>query len=137
MAKSNGNVVTQMHFARQGEITPRMRQAAERDGIEPELVRQEVAAGRMVVPANINHKSLEPIAIGRAAAIKNNANIGNAAVTSEIDGELAKLHLAVRFGADTSTDLRTGGDIDATRTSITAASPPPIVSTGIIAFFIA
>ena len=126
MAKNNGNVVTQMHFARQGEITPRMRQAAERDGIDPELVRQEVAAGRMVVPANINHKSLEPIAIGRAAAIKINANIGNSAVTSEIDGELEKLHLAVRFGADTCMDLSTGGDIDGIRKAIIDASPAPI-----------
>ncbi len=126
MAKTQRNAVTQMHFARQGEITPRMRQAAERDGIDPELVRQEVAAGRMVVPANINHKSLEPIAIGRAAAIKINANIGNSAVTSEIDGELEKLHLAVRYGADTCMDLSTGGDIDGIRQAIINASPAPI-----------
>ncbi|MCH8026175.1 MAG: phosphomethylpyrimidine synthase ThiC [Chloroflexi bacterium] len=115
-----------MYYARKGEVTPRMQRAAERDGIDPEVVRREVAAGRMVVPANVNHKALDPIAIGREASIKINANIGNSAVTSEIDGELEKLHLAIHHGADTCMDLSTGGDIDAIRQAIIDASPAPI-----------
>ena len=126
MTSKNGTIITQIHQARQGRITPQMKRAAERDGIEPELVRQEVAAGRMVVPANVNHKALDPIAIGRAAAIKINANIGNSATTSDIEGELEKLHLAVHYGADTCMDLSTGGDIDAIRRAIIADSPAPI-----------
>jgi phosphomethylpyrimidine synthase len=126
MARTNGSVVTQIHYARRGEITPQMQRAAERDGIEPELVRREVAAGRMVLPANVNHAALDPIAIGREASIKINANIGNSAVTSDIDGELEKLHLAVHFGADTCMDLSTGGDIDGIRQAIINASPAPI-----------
>ncbi len=119
-------VVTQMHYARRGEVTPQMRRAAERDGIDPEVVREEVAAGRMVVPANINHAALEPIGIGKAASIKINANIGNSAVTSDVNGELEKLHLAVHYGADTCMDLSTGGDIDGIRQAIIDNSPVPI-----------
>ena len=126
MVKSNGKVVTQMHYARKGEVTPRMRQAAEREGLEPELFRQEVAAGRMVIPANVNHQALEPMGIGRAASIKINANIGNSAVTSDVDGELQKLHNAVHYGADTCMDLSTSGDIDGIRQAIIDASPVPI-----------
>ena len=126
MARGNGTAVTQMYYARKGEVTPQMQRAAERDGIDPEVVRREVAAGRMVVPANVNHKALDPIAIGREASIKINANIGNSAVTSEIDGELEKLHLAIHHGADTCMDLSTGGDIDAIRQAIIDASPAPI-----------
>ena len=118
--------VTQMHYARKGEVTDRMQRVAERDGLDPELVRSEVAAGTMVVPANINHKSLDPMGIGRAASIKINANIGNSAVTSDLDGELEKLHLAVHFGADTCMDLSTGGDIDNIRKAIIEASTVPI-----------
>ena len=126
MASRNGTIVTQIHYARRGEVTPQMTRVAERDGLEPELVRQEVAEGRMVVPANVNHKALDPIGIGKAASIKINANIGNSAVTSDIDGELEKLHLAVHFGADTCMDLSTGGDIDAIRQAIIDASTVPI-----------
>ena len=126
MTKGNGTNVTQMHRARQGEVTPQMKRVAERDGLEPEKVREEVAAGRMVVPANINHKALDPIGIGQAASIKINANIGNSAVTSEIDGELEKLRLAVQHGADTCMDLSTGGDIDGIRRAIIDDSPVPI-----------
>jgi phosphomethylpyrimidine synthase len=89
-------------------------------------VREEVAAGRMVVPANINHAALEPIGIGKAASIKINANIGNSAVTSDVNGELEKLHLAVHYGADTCMDLSTGGDIDGIRQAIIDNSPVPI-----------
>jgi len=126
MSKSNGKTVTQMHYARKGEVTPQMRRVAERDGLDPELVRQEVAAGRMVVPANVNHRALDPMGIGKAASIKINANIGNSAVTSEIEGELAKLHLAVHYGADTCMDLSTGGNIDEIRQAIIDDSTVPI-----------
>ncbi len=125
MAEKAKNV-TQMHRARQGEITPQMLRVAERDGIDAELVRDEVAAGRMVVPANVNHAALDPIGIGKAASIKINANFGNSAVASDIDGELEKLHLAVHHGADTCMDLSTGGDINGIRQAIVDASTVPI-----------
>jgi len=119
-------LVTQLQRARAGEITPQMKRVAERDGLDPEVVRVEVAEGRMVIPANINHKALDPIGIGKAASIKINANIGNSAVTSDVDGELEKLHLALRYGADTCMDLSTGGDIDGIRQAIVDESPAPI-----------
>lgn len=105
-----------------------MQFVAERENLEPELVRSEVAAGRMVIPANTVHLAgrLEPMAIGIAAKCKVNANIGNSAVTSNIDGELEKLHLAVHHGADTVMDLSTGKDIDRIRKAIIEASPVPI-----------
>ncbi len=120
--------VTQMHLARRGEITAAMRRVAERENLEPELVRSEVARGRMIIPANINHLAgrLDPMGIGTAARVKINANIGNSAVTSNVDGELEKLHFAVHFGADTVMDLSTGGGIDEIREAIIAASPVPI-----------
>src|SRR3972149_7383000 len=124
--RTSGNVNTQMQHARRGTVTPEMRAVAEREGLAPEAVRQEVAAGRMVIPANVNHTRLEPIGIGKAASIKINANIGNSAVTSDIDGELQKLHLSVHFGADTVMDLSTGGGIDGIRGAILAASPVPL-----------
>ena len=117
---------TQLQRARQGEITPQMQRVAERDNIDPELVRSEVAAGKMVIPANVNHQALDPMGIGKAASIKINANIGNSAVESDIDGELEKLHLATHHGADTCMDLSTGGDIDGIRQAIINASTVPI-----------
>jgi phosphomethylpyrimidine synthase len=126
MTKRNGKTVTQMYYARRGEITPQIRRAAERDGLDPELVRRELAAGRLVITANIKHAALDPIAIGRAASIKINANIGNSAVDSDIEGELRKLHHAVHFGADTCMDLSTGGEIDAIRQAIIDASTVPV-----------
>src|SRR2546421_4904027 len=96
---------SQMHYARQGAITEEMQYVAAKEKIAPELVRDEVAAGRMIIPANINHPELEPMAIGVASGCKINANIGNSAVTSNIDEELKKLHTAVHFGADTVMDL--------------------------------
>ena len=122
------SVKTQMHFARQGTITPEMRRVAERERLDPELIRDEVARGRLVIPANVNHltQRLDPMAIGKVASVKINANIGNSAVESNIDQELEKLHHAVHYGADTVMDLSTGGDIDAIREAIVAASPVPI-----------
>src|SRR6202161_2101079 len=117
---------TQMHYARKGQITGEMQFVATRERLTPELVRDEVARGRMIIPANINHASLEPMCIGIASACKINANIGNSATTSDISGELDKLDYAVKFGADTVMDLSTGGDIPAIRKAIIEASPVPI-----------
>src|SRR5437868_13064511 len=120
--------LTQMHHARQGTITPQMQRVAEREGLAVELIRDEVARGRLIIPANVNHlaKGLDPMAIGKVARVKINANIGNSAVESNIDQELEKLHHAVHYGADTVMDLSTGGDIDAIRQAILDASPVPI-----------
>src|SRR5947209_9935524 len=120
--------MTQLEAARQGLITDEMHFVAQREDLEATLIRDEVARGRMVIPANKVHlqKRLEPMCIGVAAACKINANIGNSAVTSKIDEELDKLHTAVHLGSDTVMDLSTGGDIDAIRQAIVDASPVPI-----------
>ncbi len=115
-----------MHYARKGQITGEMQFVAQRELLSPELVRDEVARGRMIIPANINHSSLEPMCIGVASACKINANIGNSATTSDITGELDKLDYAVKFGADTVMDLSTGGNIPEIRKAIIAKSPVPI-----------
>ncbi len=121
-------MTTQLIAARAGTITPQMEYVARRENLAPELVRDEVARGRMVIPANIHHLAgkLEPMCIGVASKCKINANIGNSAVTSKIDDELEKLHTAVHLGADTVMDLSTGGDIDRIRQAIIDASPVPI-----------
>jgi phosphomethylpyrimidine synthase len=120
--------MTQIEAARRGVVTDEMKFVAVREDLEPELVRDEVARGRMVIPANKVHlqKCLEPMAIGVASKCKINANIGNSAVTSKIDDELEKLHTAVHLGADTVMDLSTGGDLDRIRQAIIDASPVPI-----------
>src|SRR3989442_2170672 len=120
--------MTQIEAARKGVITNEMHFVARREDLEPELVRDEVARGRMVIPANTVHltKRLEPMAIGVAGACKINANIGNSAVTSKIDDELEKLHTAVHLGADTVMDLSTGGGIDAIPQAIIYAAPVAI-----------
>jgi phosphomethylpyrimidine synthase len=118
--------VTQMHFARKGIVTEEMAYVAQREKVAPELVRAEVARGRLIIPANIAHSNLEPMGIGIALSCKVNANIGNSAVTGNVDGELRKLQIAVKYGADTVMDLSTGGDIDGIRRAIIAASPVPI-----------
>ncbi len=119
---------TQILAARAGTITPEMEFVAERENLTPELIRDEVAAGRMVIPANTEHlkQRLEPMCIGIAAKCKINANIGNSAVTSDAEGELEKLHTAVHHGADTVMDLSTGKDIDNIRKRIIEMSPVPI-----------
>jgi phosphomethylpyrimidine synthase len=117
---------SQMHFARKGVVTEEMGYVAVRERLDPELVRAEVARGRMVVPANVNHPNLEPMAIGIASLCKVNANIGNSAVVSDVAGELHKLASSIKYGADTVMDLSTGGDIDAIRKAILAHSPVPI-----------
>ncbi len=118
--------MTQMELARKGVVSPAMKRVAEKEGLDPEAVRQEVARGRMVIPANVNHAALDPIGIGTAATIKINANIGNSAVTSSIENELEKLHASIKYGADTVMDLSTGGDINAIRMAIIEASPVPV-----------
>ena len=115
-----------MHYARKGVITEEMVYVAQREKLTPELVRDEVARGRMIIPANINHPELEPMCIGVASLCKINSNIGNSAVTSNIDEELKKLHTSVHYGADTVMDLSTGGDIHEIREAILRHSPVPI-----------
>src|ERR1700686_1044057 len=121
-----GRNVSQMHYARKGVITEEMSFVAGREKIEPELVRSEIARGRAIIPANIHHKSLEPMGIGIAFKCKINSNIGNSATTSHIDEELKKLHHSVHYGADTVMDLSTGGDIPTIRKAIIEASPVPV-----------
>ncbi len=124
--KRSGPVVTQMHYAREGVITEEMEFVAKRENVSPELVRSEVARGRMIIPANIRHVELEPMCIGVAARCKINANIGNSAVTSNIEQELDKLHTSVHYGADTVMDLSTGGNIHEIREANLRASPVPV-----------
>jgi phosphomethylpyrimidine synthase len=121
-----GRNVTQMHYARKGIITPEMEYIAIREQVDPEFVRQEVAAGRAIIPANINHPELEPMIIGRNFHVKINANIGNSAVTSSIDEEVEKMTWAIRWGADTIMDLSTGKNIHTTREWIIRNSPVPV-----------
>jgi phosphomethylpyrimidine synthase len=124
--RETDRVRTQMHYARKGIVTEEMQYVASRERIAPELVRDEVARGRMIIPANIHHTNLEPMGIGVASKCKINSNIGNSAVTSDIEGELDKLRYSVKYGADTVMDLSTGGDIPAIRKAIIADSPIPI-----------
>jgi phosphomethylpyrimidine synthase len=125
-AQSGDDNVSQMHYARKGLITEEMLFVAEKEKLSPELVRDEIAAGRMIIPANINHPELEPMAIGVESLCKINANIGNSAITSDVAEELRKLHTAVHFGADTVMDLSTGGGIHEIREEILRHSPVPI-----------
>ena len=118
--------VTQMRYARRGEVTPEMEFVALREGFEPDFVRGEVARGRAIIPANVNHPELEPMAIGRNFLVKINANIGNSAVTSSIEEEVEKLRWATLWGADTIMDLSTGADIHETREWIVRNSPVPV-----------
>ncbi len=124
-ARRGGNV-SQMHYARRGEITPEMEFVAIRENCESELVRSEVARGRAVIPANVNHLELEPTIIGRNFLVKINANIGNSAIGSSIEEEVEKMVWAARWGADTVMDLSTGKNIHETREWIVRNSPVPI-----------
>ena len=117
---------TQLFYARKGIITPEMRFVAIRENVEPELVRAEIAAGRAILPANINHPESEPMIIGRRFLVKINANIGNSVVSSSIADEVEKLRWATRWGADTVMDLSTGRDIHQTREWIIRNAPVPI-----------
>src|SRR5437763_3727417 len=125
-AKMGDGNFSQMHFARKGIITEEMEYIGQKEKLTPELVRDEVARGRMIIPANVNHPELEPMAIGIASLCKINSNIGNSAVTSDIEEELKKLHTSVHYGADTVMDLSTGGNIHEIREAILRHSPVPI-----------
>ena len=118
--------ITQIAKAVKGEVTSQMRQVAASEYLEPEFIRQQVASGRIVIPANINHKGLNPIGIGKVLRTKINANIGNSALTSCPRTEVEKLHAALKYGADTVMDLSTGDSICEIRQSIISESPAPI-----------
>jgi phosphomethylpyrimidine synthase len=121
-----GKIVTQMHYAKKGIITPEMEFVALRENVDPEFVRQEVAAGRAIIPANINHPESEPMIIGKNFHVKVNANIGNSAVTSSIEEEVEKMRWATHWGADTLMDLSTGKNIHTTREWIIRNCPVPV-----------
>ncbi|WP_461556887.1 phosphomethylpyrimidine synthase ThiC, partial [Synechococcus sp.] len=124
--KGDANV-SQMHYARKGVITEEMAFVAKKENLPESLILEEVARGRMIIPANINHPNLEPMAIGIASKCKVNANIGASPNASDMEEEVAKLRLAVKYGADTVMDLSTGGvNLDEVRTAIINASPVPI-----------
>jgi phosphomethylpyrimidine synthase len=124
--RRNDPIRTQIHYARKGMITGEMAFIARRENLSSELIRSEVARGRLIIPANINHHALEPMCIGVASKCKINANIGNSSTTSNIEEELEKLRYSVKYGADTVMDLSTGGDIPEIRKAIINASPVPI-----------
>jgi phosphomethylpyrimidine synthase len=121
-----GDAVTQIHYARRGDITSEMEYIAIREGVPVTMVRDEVARGRAIIPANINHPELEPMIIGAKFLVKVNANIGNSAVVSSIDAEVEKMRWATLWGADTIMDLSTGDDIHTTREWILRNSPVPV-----------
>ncbi|MGB5917992.1 phosphomethylpyrimidine synthase ThiC [Arcobacter sp.] len=119
-------VRTQMHYAKKGMITPEMEYVAKVEKIEAELVRSEIARGRLIIPANVNHKHLKPMAIGMASSCKINANIGSSALASDIAGEVEKVDVCLKHGADTIMDLSTGGDLDSIRSAVIEHSTVPI-----------
>ncbi|PJT46125.1 phosphomethylpyrimidine synthase ThiC, partial [Streptomyces albidoflavus] len=121
-----GRAVTQLAYARRGEVTPEMEYVAIRENLDPRTVRDEIAAGRAVLPANVNHPEIEPMIIGKRFLVKVNANIGNSAVTSSIEEEVEKMTWATRWGADTVMDLSTGRNIHTTREWVLRNSPVPI-----------
>ncbi len=119
-------VRTQLHYARKGIVTEEMEYVANREQLSPGTVLDEIARGRLIIPANINHSNLEPMCIGVASSCKVNSNIGNSATTSGIEAELEKLRYSIKYGADTVMDLSTGGDIPRIRKKIIRTSPVPI-----------
>ena len=124
--RSKDPIPTQIYYGRQGVVTEEMEYVARRERLSAETIRDEVACGRMIIPANIHHTNLEPMCIGVASSCKVNANIGNSATTSNINDELDKLRCSLRYGADTVMDLSTGGDIPRIREDIIRNSPVPI-----------
>ncbi len=119
-------VRTQMFYARQGIITGDMKVVAEVEKLDPEFIRSEIARGRLIIPANVNHRNMKPMAIGIASLCKINANIGSSALASDISGELEKVDMCLKYGADTIMDLSTGGDLDAIRKAVIEHSTVPI-----------
>src|SRR5579862_5317060 len=124
--RKDDRIRTQMHYARLGRTTEEMEYVARRERLSADTIRDEVARGRMIIPANIHHTNLEPMCIGVASTCKINANIGNSSTTSNIEEELEKLRYSIKYGGDTVMDLSTGGDIPRIRKAIIDASPVPI-----------
>lgn len=124
--RENDAVRTQMYYAKQGIITEEMEYVAKLEDLKPELIRSEVARGRLIIPANVMHTNLEPMAIGIAVKCKINANIGSSALASEIEGEVEKIQVSQKYAADTAMDLSTGGDLDEIRKAVIAESRIPI-----------
>ena len=122
----NDKVRTQMYYAKQNIITPEMEYVAKVEKLPAELIRKEIARGRMIIPANINHSHLRPMAIGVASSCKINSNIGSSALASDVDEEVRKLKTSIKYGADTVMDLSTGGDLDEIRKVIIKESDVPI-----------
>ncbi|CAM2841455.1 phosphomethylpyrimidine synthase ThiC [Helicobacter felis] len=124
--RANDPIKTQLHYAKKGMITEEMAYIANVEEVSPECVRAEVARGRLIIPANIQHQNLEPMGIGIALKTKINANIGSSAIIHSVDEEVEKLRIAIKYGADTVMDLSTGGDLDMIRAEIINASSVPI-----------
>ena len=124
--RENDPVRTQMYYAKQGIVTEEMQYVAKVEKIDPQLLRSEIARGRCIIPANVNHKHQIPMAIGMAATCKINANIGSSALASDVEGELEKVDVCLKYGADTIMDLSTGGDLDKIRQAVIAHSSVPI-----------
>jgi len=119
-------VRTQMYYARKGIITDDMKIVAQAEKLDIELVRSEIARGRLIIPANVNHRNMKPMAIGIASSCKINANIGSSALASDISGEIEKVDVCLKHGADTIMDLSTGGDLDSIREAVIEHSTVPI-----------
>ncbi|MEA3456858.1 MAG: phosphomethylpyrimidine synthase ThiC [Campylobacterota bacterium] len=124
--RKNDEVRTQMYYARQGIITEEMAYVAEVEKIDPELLRSEIARGRCIIPANVNHHHQIPMAIGMVSTCKINANIGSSALASDVQGEIEKVDVCLKYGADTIMDLSTGGDLDKIRAAVIEHSSVPI-----------
>ncbi|MEA2099544.1 MAG: phosphomethylpyrimidine synthase ThiC [Campylobacterota bacterium] len=124
--RENDPVRTQMFYAREGIITEEMEYVAKIENLSAELVRSEIARGRLIIPANVNHTALEPMAIGIASTCKINANIGSSAIASDVQGEVEKMQVSQHYKADTAMDLSTGGDLDEIRSAVIGASKIPI-----------
>lgn len=124
--RMNDEVRTQMYYAKKDVITEEMKCIAKKENLDEKFVLSEIKRGRMIIPANINHKNLEPMAIGIATKCKINSNIGSSSLTSDVDEEVKKLHTSIKYGADTVMDLSTGGDLDHIRTNIIKNSTIPI-----------
>ena len=124
--RENDAVRTQMYYAKKGVITGEMEYVAKVEDLSPELVRSEVARGRMIIPANVNHETLEPMAIGIASTCKINANIGSSAIAADIEDEVEKMKVSQKYKADTAMDLSTGGDLDEIRKAVIGSSKIPI-----------
>ncbi|PAF45994.1 phosphomethylpyrimidine synthase ThiC [Helicobacter sp. 11S02629-2] len=122
----NDKIKTQLHYAKKGIITPEMAYVANVEELDSKLILSEVARGRLIIPANINHKALQPMGIGIALKTKINSNIGSSQIVEDIDEEVEKLKVSIKYGADTVMDLSTGGDLDSIREAIIAASSVPI-----------